>query len=224
MDGETVKELAKAASSACDFGSKCTDIFTDIWGGALKEYGATLHENAKVYRAQNLLKLQDKYYEFCRLRNLERRCIPVPASIGLPILESATLVDNEDLQDLWASLIASASDPNLQSKVRRSYVDILSTLDPSDAVVLKWLRSEGWNHELGKINVSKVAERCGLGDSESELSVLNLNRLGLLVFETGVVLGDIPGISKPFAERAFKLSRMGWSLLEVCAEKEEPAL
>jgi hypothetical protein len=55
----------------------------------------------------------------------------------LPILEYASLEDDDELQDLWASLLASAADPNFDGTLRSAFIDILKQLEVIDVHILQ---------------------------------------------------------------------------------------
>jgi phosphoribosylformylglycinamidine (FGAM) synthase PurS component len=59
--------------------------------------------------------------------------VRIPDYIALPLLESATLVDDEGLQEKWASLLANAAMPNPQVTVSEVFPRILASLSPRQA-------------------------------------------------------------------------------------------
>jgi Abortive infection alpha len=60
----------------------------------------------------------------------------VPAKLALPLLQNATMEDEDDLHSLWAALLAAAMDP-AGNEVHRKYVSILADLTGPDALVLR---------------------------------------------------------------------------------------
>jgi hypothetical protein len=54
----------------------------------------------------------------------------IPDYIAVPLIESATLIDDETLQGMWAGLMASASDPASRDGVHPSFSGILKALSP----------------------------------------------------------------------------------------------
>lgn len=61
------------------------------------------------------------------------------ASIVKPLLESAADEAREEIQDLWAGLLASAM-INGGRGVRRAFFDTVKNLEPVDAIVLRTIR------------------------------------------------------------------------------------
>src|SRR5580658_73432 len=63
--------------------------------------------------------------------------IAVPDYIAVPLLEAATLVEDEDLRERWwASLLANAANPESNPKVESAFITILSSLSPRQAQFL----------------------------------------------------------------------------------------
>lgn len=123
------------------------------------------------------------------------------------------------MQQKWATLIANATDPNNKDKIRKSYIDILSSLDPSDAVVLDFMSTQGWNNELGEITIKIIVENLNLSEPEAKISTSNLNRLGLIDFGVPSRFGGSIDISASDNETRFKLNQLGWALLKLCKNK-----
>ena len=61
--------------------------------------------------------------------------------IGIPLLEAASLEDNTELRDIWASLLANALNPNFCEEIRTGYIDIAKNLSPLDVRILEFMRS-----------------------------------------------------------------------------------
>ena len=60
----------------------------------------------------------------------------VSPKLFFSILESASLEDNEQLQGLWAALLANAANPSERNKVHPAFVGILKDLTPGEADLL----------------------------------------------------------------------------------------
>ncbi|MEX0827454.1 MAG: Abi-alpha family protein, partial [Haliea sp.] len=60
----------------------------------------------------------------------------VSPRLGVPYLESASLESDDELQDVWARLMANAMDPNTNITLRQEYIETLREFEPIDALVL----------------------------------------------------------------------------------------
>jgi hypothetical protein len=63
--------------------------------------------------------------------------IRIPDYIAVPLLERATLVDDEGLREMWASLLANAAIPDISPRVSTLFTTILSNLSPRQAKFLE---------------------------------------------------------------------------------------
>jgi hypothetical protein len=72
-------------------------------------------------------------------RVIEEACFEpslVRDKVGVHLLQSALLEDDETLQDMWANLLANACDPRELSPVEGLYVSILKELNARDVKIL----------------------------------------------------------------------------------------
>src|SRR5579863_1754543 len=90
-------------------------------------------------RARNRAKLKAKTEEILKARGakLDNDLSP---SIIAPLLSTAQDEGQEELQNLWAKLLASAMDPKRREGYRREFVQVAKDLEPLDVLVLPYLR------------------------------------------------------------------------------------
>jgi predicted transcriptional regulator len=111
----------------------------------------------------------------------------VPPRLFLPIVENASVQDDDDLHTRWAALLANAATtPNL---VHPSYIEVLRQLSPKDAELLDKLYdscvSKGnrsvqrWDRS---ISLAERDRRTAAGENPEE-QFQNLTRLGLIATE-----------------------------------------
>ena len=65
----------------------------------------------------------------------------MPPKIALPAIENASLEEDDELQDLWANLLASCHDKTLNGVVRSGFVDIIKQLEVVDVHILNYIYS-----------------------------------------------------------------------------------
>jgi hypothetical protein len=61
---------------------------------------------------------------------------PIPLKFAVPLLEAASLEDDDYLQDLWAKLLVNSSIEGNSIDLNRSYIDILERLSHLEANIL----------------------------------------------------------------------------------------
>ena len=110
---------------------------------------------------------------------------PVPGRILMPLLERASLEEEDSLRAKWVQLLATAATPAAKA-VLPAYVSILSELSPAEAAVLDWIYTKSKRtSDTGRIYFSEqltsaVENALQMSEGEVELYVFNLCRLGLL--------------------------------------------
>ena len=85
---------------------------------------------------ENFARIYEKYKA-----RLEERAVdnpePISLRVGKPLLEAASMESNDELQDLWARLMANAMDPNRDVILRHEFIDVLSQFEPIDVLILE---------------------------------------------------------------------------------------
>ena len=95
--------------------------------------------------------------------------------------DSCRLISDDEMQQLWAALLASeANGPGTHSK---RTVTVLSTLDKKDAMLFQKLCSFGW--QIGYVTplVYEIGDPIYADNGISFISLKHLDNLGLLSFE-----------------------------------------
>ncbi len=104
---------------------------------ACEEIGKMLGDNVRSFRLNNIIRIlskaQDKF-EF----NEEKLQFKVHPRIALSIIENGSLIDNENLQELWAGLFVSSCTINVQSDENLIFVDLLKQLTSCEAKIIKY--------------------------------------------------------------------------------------
>ncbi|MEX2163257.1 MAG: Abi-alpha family protein [Sulfuricaulis sp.] len=230
MDKDTAKaaqEIAKAGGKALEVAEKVGAFLNKVVGDAVVELGGAVHDWARLFRYKNLLRLQDKVEEIHRERKLQGKSIPVAPRFAIPLLQAASQEDDESIQDMWAGLIANSTDPGRRLQPKKIFTEILSSIEPIDAQILKYLSSQGWlmhrNVPNGGITLAKIQSALGNSEDDIRLSLQNLHRLGCIIDEYEATWDQIDTTS--FGQRitdpktTFRPSPLGFSLLKACDPK-----
>ncbi|NVK42121.1 MAG: DUF4393 domain-containing protein [Oceanospirillaceae bacterium] len=89
------------------------------------------NERTSIHLKKNLERYRKK------LENVPaENIIPVPAEIGVPILEKLAYTSDENLSELFTNLLANASTNNTAHKVHPGFLSKLSNLSPDEAKLL----------------------------------------------------------------------------------------
>ena len=109
-----------------------------ILGAPLEQIGGILAspmEENKKRRAERLVRIATEAEAQVKATGGEP--IQIPDYIVIPLLEKATLVDDDQLQKMWASLLANASHPERASSVSQAFPTMLAGLSPREAKFLE---------------------------------------------------------------------------------------
>jgi hypothetical protein len=160
-----------------DSGSYVADILGDLPKDLL---GWLIGDRVRARRIEKATILWEKTKE--RLRDW-RVQEPEPPSFkfAIPILEAAVDEENEELQDLWARLLAAAMDPTRRDEMRQSFVETVKQMDPMDALVLEAIRAHGggpWT----PTGVQAIAASLSYSRDQVIVSFQHLDKLNCLYF------------------------------------------
>lgn len=224
---QEAQEVAKATGKGIDASRELGGFLNTVCGEALTEFGGAFKDWAACYRFTNMLKLRDKVEAILKKRRLEGKTKPIPLPQAIPLLEVASLENNESLQDMWARLISNATDIGKRLDIKKVHIDILSKLEPLDVEILNRLEgmkiSKVISSGESKINYGiLIADLCQTAIAPAEeilFSLHNLSRLGCIEPIPDLTIDGIgTGVSFSELKTIFKLTVLGRSLLEACKE------
>lgn len=93
-----------------------------------------LNEKVKLNFAKNLNDYKKKLEEVPE----EKRC-EVHPQIGTPIVEKLTYTTNEEIADLFTTLLVNASNVDMVNTAHPSFVNMIERLSPDEARIIKYL-------------------------------------------------------------------------------------
>jgi hypothetical protein len=163
------QEIIKAFSGLGSF-------FKDCLGSAPQDLVGYLGGDwLRFRRAENIAEMMKKAQERLKAWGVKE---PESASlsVALPILRGAADESREELQDLWASLLAAAMDPLRAGRMRQGFAEALSKMDPLDALVIK---SPKVPTGITYTDRENMAHELGVSRDEIDVSISNLIKLEL---------------------------------------------
>lgn len=185
---KAVQEIAKASGKAIDAGREAGGWIGRVIGYPIEQASSYIADRVKTKRIEAAI------YDFEKLellrskveRKLEKRGVkvtrPVSPKVVIPIIEHATMEDEDDLHTLYANLMVTAQDAAAK-EVHRKYVSTLAELTRRDVEVLEALY-KGWlplDKEWNRSISSLVEYSPGIDtNTHDQMSVVTLNRLGIV--------------------------------------------
>jgi len=219
MDLATVGSAATVLATA----KALEPYLLKVLGAPLEQIGGLLaspFEEMKKRRATRFTKIATDAAEQMKATGAEP--IQIPDYIALPLLAQATLVDDDFLQRMWASLLANASHPESASSISQVFPTMLAGLSPRDAKFLEvyfdatvysifikippippsLIASHSKRNDEKLVNLVGNSRFRWRGHDEKQRTLDNLVNLGILRCDREIALEDYPKLSNYLLEQA----------------------
>lgn len=140
-EAKAVQEVAKTTSNAIDATRELGGFLSKYAGGSIEQAIGIVEDKLKYLRWERQVRLIERANLFLNERGLKQPSRQVPLNIAIPILQGASLEDNDELQDKWAALLTNAADASTDIEARRAFISILENLALIDAKILEKIYS-----------------------------------------------------------------------------------
>jgi hypothetical protein len=170
--GDDVAPYSGAIEETAKTAGKALDLVRDGAGPIADIYGLIIGDQIHAARHRRLDSITRKTRQILNGRHLSETA-EIAEQIAIPLLEAAQGEPREEMQDLWARLLANAMDPSRRNDVRPEFIQTLKSLHPIDALILEWLgktRANGWVH------LNTISEATGIRKSSVVVTVSNLTK------------------------------------------------
>jgi len=198
---EAVKEIAKTTGQAVKSIERLGRFFATVMGESIDATCGMLADSLKYKRWERQIKLIEKAESLIQNKELSDRFVKIPPKLALPIFQNASIEDDNQLHDLYAKLLVTAIDPEIQTR-RTAFAEIIRQLDPIDVKILQAMYTIYENRENNyqenkelyvnqkwfkehrpptwtPILKANILDNISISDSVYWESVDNLSRLGL---------------------------------------------
>ena len=150
-------------------------------------------DQLQYVRHTRRLRLFEKYRILMTKNGIARPLKEAPPSFLIPLLEHATIETDDDLQDLWAALLANATDADNRVDMRTAFISMLSQMSHFAVTILAALsRVSKAYPDTGTLVTSHLPDGVGIMASNQSIpapapsrdvlvSLANLARLGCLL-------------------------------------------
>lgn len=246
---KAVQEVAKTTTEAIRATEKLGKFVSTTIAEPLEAIVGILTDKLQFMRWDRQVRLADRALEIIKRRQFQGGARIVPPKLALPIIENASLEEDDFLQDMWINLLVSAMDPCVEMP-RSTFIDIIKQLTPMDTRILQCLSQEYISHRqevfvssssevassvvkipatfaspsIVPISRSRVAESLAVSDEESfEISVDNLVRLGCVTLYRPVYLRLLSADERWNKTNYDQIciTSLGVSFVEACAKTED---
>jgi len=138
MDEESkvVQEVAKTTGKAIDAARDFGGFIAKYISGSVEQVFGIVEDKLKYSRWERQVRLMQRADVFLKKEGLSSPTRYVPLKIMIPLLQGATLEEDDDLQDRWAMLLVNAANAEFPVEIRRAYLDILEQLTALEVKIL----------------------------------------------------------------------------------------
>lgn len=173
------------------------DLLSSIAGPAANEIGEMFGDTIRQYRYRNQLKIFKKTKEYVERKGISLKTINL--KILVPLLETSSLEENEELQSKWASMIVNMADSsaNLQNQIFPHILGQLSINEYKALLDFRECELSLIEHDLLKPNIEHMDvydkalhfnitsfenyfEQTGFFSAVEDFEYSNMIRLGLI--------------------------------------------
>ncbi|WP_457447699.1 Abi-alpha family protein [Roseateles sp. P5_E4] len=196
---KAVQEVAKTAGQALKVMEKSGGFIAKHIDAPIEHAMEMLADHLKFTRAVRQARLFKRFQEELHSLGPDVRPKPLPLGFAVDAIEQGSIEEVDELQDLWARLLANAADADKDVEPRRAYVSMLKDFTPLDARIFQMIY--GLTPSLGQfIFTGDLPDGASTGAEDNaatrreppdavKSSLSNLVRLGLLNFAQ-TVKGD----------------------------------
>ena len=190
-EAKAAQEIAKTTGKALPLIEGFGQFVARIVGGSLEEGMGIVEDKLKFIRWKRQQRFMERANEFLAASSVDENLNPLPLNVALPLVQAATLEENDELQDRWAKLLVNALDPNSETEVRRALISILEDFGPLDAALLDRIADAPpeASPEEDFVRIEALSDNYVVQDNDEnpiklqqhvELALWNLVRLGCI--------------------------------------------
>jgi hypothetical protein len=185
----------EATANASKEAIQASRELSHFFSGPAREAVGILEDHLKVVRFERQVRLADRVRNLLIERRMTGPTRKIPLNIAVPLLENATLEEDDDLQEVWARLLVNGGDAGSGMELRRAFVSVLAEMTSLDVRNLAQIESAAklnaesesngvWTYELPERAipfVNRGPERELDPSPEVAISLGNLERLGCII-------------------------------------------
>lgn len=205
VNGEEMTSINPIKFIEKELSKQVGDFLNKVMGPPAEALGGLLGDQMKSWRASNLERLARKWQRIRKERGLSEAAVKVlPFGDAYRSIEAASTEEDENVQELWARLIAGASDKSRSISVKKVFIDLLKSLGGIDAIVLAILFDSASNLDVVTLTQEAKSRRQifieqtekklkAVSASEVVSAIQNLIRLRIIgaVIPYGQVFGEM---------------------------------
>lgn len=202
-------EIAKTTGKALDVGEKGGRYLAKVFEEAIHAMAGAVADSANGYKIRNRASVAVKTAKHLRELGLDTQFLNIEERAAIPLIEALSVESDNDLQDLWASYIANAADPNTTIGVTAMITNVISKLEPEDKGVIDRL-FELDLAELRQKSLKLKAEDFNTPEQALNFSLARFVALGLFSCDNSGSVGFAAGEGHKMPCNVEIYTSIGW--------------
>ncbi|MDS1873218.1 Abi-alpha family protein [Vibrio vulnificus] len=186
------QEVAKTASNAIDAGREFGSFVSRFISAPLEQGVGILEDRLRFMRWERQIRLIERAKELIEMQGLGEPDTPIALKTAVPLLEYATLEEDDNLQDMWAQLLVNGTRSCSGVSLERAFIEILSQLSTLEAQILRTIYALPFeNTQHNGVLTASLPDAAEVFEQEPEggniepndrvkIALANLVRLGCL--------------------------------------------
>ena len=222
---KAAQEIARTAGKAIDASEKFGGFISRFISGSFEQGIGIFEDKLKYMRWERQQRLMRRAEDFMASQGLKEPTKPISLKLAIPLLQAASLEEDNHLQDLWAKLLVNAVNISKGLDLKRVYIDILERLTPIEVRILERIYSLPFEEtQYSGILTVNLPEEVSIADDESreegqpadevKLALSSLSMLNCLYLPRSVGGGEIFTWVNP--------TLLGKNFVEACTLQKTP--
>lgn len=191
---KAVQEVAKTTSNAIDASREMGGFISRFISGPLEQGAGILEDKLRYIRWERKIRLIKRSEEYLKKLGYSAPNKTIPLKNAVPLLEYATLEEDDNLQDMWARLLVNTTNDSTGITLERSYIEILAQISSLEAQILEAIYRLPFDLSRHRgILTENLPESASIAEEEQKtepkepshevkLALANLVRIGCLKF------------------------------------------
>ena len=199
---------------------KLSDLAKAFLGPATAEFAERVRDEVRLYRFGRQLACLQKAEKMATEAGFTPKAVPI--KLLFPLLEGASVEEDEDLHDMWAALLANAASPIANAPVRPSFIATLKQMAPDEANLLAWIYDksvektpEGPDHGVNVIIRESVDIEEFLLERNTDIDSVPFGSC-LNGLQAACLVGPSTPTMVPLHDANYSLTYRGFEFIEAC--------
>lgn len=190
-EAKAVQEVAKTTGKAIDAAREAGGFIARFVAGPLEQGIGIFEDRLRYLRWERQFRFMHRADQMLKEVGLPAPTRAIPLKLAIPLIQGASLEEDDELQDRWAALLVNAANAAFGTEIRRAHISILEQITALEAKILDTIYSLPFEaaHHAGIVAMNLPASARIAEENETKfdeppeeiiLAIGNLARVGCL--------------------------------------------